>query len=124
MTVEFKMLPGEADAAARFLQSKMKNQIEVHGNRIEVDDEKADDVKLLLHKFLRREGLTGYRVLSQSGTIRVTPDNRIPPREERSDDKVKGVPPFPPLSQPTLPLMSVVYPNYMSQGVYKKNKKR
>ena len=120
------MLPGEADAVAKFLQSKMKDQIEVHGERIEVGQEKAEEVKLLLHKFLRREGLTGYRVLSQSGTIRITPDKTVPEREERSDEKVKGIPPFPPLSplpQERLPLMSVVYPNYMSQGVYKKKKR-
>lgn len=88
------MPAGEADAAGKFLQSKIKDGVEIHGDSIQIVEEKADEVKLLLHKFLRREGLTGYRVLSQSGTIRVAADNRFPPKEEPSEDKVKGIPPF------------------------------
>lgn len=65
MVVELRMLPGEAGAATRFLQSKIKGRIKVDGNRIEIEDEKGRDVKLLLNKFLHHEGLTGYRVLSQ-----------------------------------------------------------
>lgn len=117
------MLPGEADAATKFLQSKIQERIKLHGNQIQLEDEKASDIKLLLHKFLRREGLTGYRILSQAGVIRITPDNRERPDDQPSDDKVKGVAPFPPLSQDRLPLMNVVYPNYSSQGVYKKKKR-
>ncbi|MBO0888918.1 hypothetical protein J2P12_07445 [Candidatus Bathyarchaeota archaeon] len=108
LKVELKMLPGEAEAAARFLQSHIKGQIEVHGNQVQLGDEQASEVKLLLHKFLRREGLTGYRVLSQAGIIRITPDNRERPHEQPRDDKVRGVAPFPPLSQERLPLMNVV----------------
>ncbi len=74
VTVQLRMLPEEAQAAATFLQSKIQGQIKVTGNRIEIDDEKGLDVKLLLHKFLHHKGLTGYRVLSQSGTLRIVMD--------------------------------------------------
>ena len=113
VTVDLKMLPGEAGAATRFLQSEVQGQIKVDGKFIEIEDQKGLDVKLLLHKFLHHEGLTGYRVLSESGTVRIVPDNK-PAHEELQDDKVKGVPPFPPLSTERLPLMGVVYPNYTS----------
>ncbi len=53
------MLPGEAGAATRFLQSKVQGQIKVDGNHIEIEDKEGLDVKLLLRKFLHREGLTG-----------------------------------------------------------------
>lgn len=118
------MLPGEADAAAKFLQRKIQGQVEVHKSQLRVSDDKSEEVKLLLEEFLHREGLRGYRVLRDPGMIRVAPDNRERPHEEVKDDKVKGIPPYPPLSKPTGPLMSVVYPNYLSEGVYKKNHKK
>jgi hypothetical protein len=37
-----------------------------------------------------------------------------PQEEQPENDKVKGVPPFPPLSTERLPLMDIVYPNYAS----------
>ena len=127
VVVELKMLPGEAGAATRFLQSKIQGPIKVDGNRIEIEEQKGLDVKLLLHKFLHHEGLTGYRVLSQSGTLRIVPDD-TPAHEEPEDDKIKGLPPFPPLSNERLPLMDVVYPNYTSNRLelprkFKKGKK-
>ncbi|OLE87192.1 MAG: hypothetical protein AUF79_14640 [Crenarchaeota archaeon 13_1_20CM_2_51_8] len=119
------MLPGEAQAATKFLQSKIQGQIKVTGNQIEIDDEKGLDVKLLLHKFLHHEGLTGYRVLSQSGTLRIVPDNAAAPEEQPENDKIKGIPPLPPLSTERLPLMDVVYSNYTSDRprMFKKEKR-
>ena len=114
VTVELEMLPGEAGAATRFLQSKIKGQIKVNGNRIEIEDQKGLDVKLLLHKFLHHEGLTGYRVLSESGTVRIVPDDKPVREEKQENSEITGVPPFPPLSTERLPLMDVVYPNYTS----------
>jgi len=114
VTVELRMLPGEAGPATKFLQSRVQGQIKVDGNRIEIEDEKGLDVKLLLRKFLHHEGLTGYRVLSQSGTLKIVPDNTPAPEKQPENDKIKGVPPFPPSSTERLPLMDVVYPNYTS----------
>ena len=113
VVVELRMLPGEAGAAIKFLQSKTQGKIKVSGNRIEIEDQEGLDVKLLLHKFLHHEGVTGYRVLSESGTVRIVPDEK-PVHEEPKNDKIKGVPPFPPLATERLPLMDVVYPNYTS----------
>ena len=124
LTIELKMLPGEAEAAANFLQSKIQSEIKVHGNQIQVGDEKAEEVKLLLEKFLHREGLKGYRVLRDPGTVRIVPDNTERLHEEMRDDKVKGVLPYPPLSKPTGAFLSTVYPNYLSEGVYKKKHKK
>jgi hypothetical protein len=120
------MLPGEAGAATKFLQSKVQTQIKIDGNRIEIEDQEGLDVKLLLRKFLHHEGLTGYRVLSQSGTLKIVPDNPRGPEEKQENDKIKGVPPFPPLSNERLPLMDVVYPNYTSDrpSIFKKGKDR
>jgi hypothetical protein len=112
--VEFRVLPGEAGAATKYLQSKLQGQIKIDGNRIEIADGKSGDVKLLLHKFLHHEGLTGYRVLSQSGTLKIVPEDSSPLEEQPERDKIKGVPPFPPLSTERLPLMDIVYPNYTS----------
>ncbi len=124
--VELRMLPGEAQAVTRFLQSKVHDQIKVNGNSIEIEDKEGLDVKLLLRKFLHHEGLAGYRVLSQSGTLRIVPDNAPVQEEPPENDKVKGVPPFPPLSTERLPLMDVVYPNYTSDRprMFKKEKSR
>ena len=114
VTVELRMLPGEASAATKFLQSKVHGQIKVKGNRIEIVDEPGLDLKLLLRKFLHHEGLAGYRVLSQSGTLKIVPENPRTRDEQPENDKIKGIPPFPPLSTERLPLMDVVYPNYTS----------
>ena len=118
------MLPGEAEAAARFLQSKIHGEIKVHGSNIQVDDEKSEEVKHLLEKFLHREGLQGYRVLRDPGKVTVEPDNSERPHEEMRDEKVKGVLPYPPLSKPSGAFLSTVYPNYLSEGVYKKKHKK
>ena len=54
------MLPGEAGAATKVLQSRVQGQMKIDGNRIEIEDAKGRDVKLLLkNKFLHHEGLTG-----------------------------------------------------------------
>src|SRR5262249_34428097 len=117
------MIPGEAEAARKFLISKLPNNIDIHGGRVEISEKKGVEVKILLEKFLHRDGLKGYRILSQQGVVTVEPDNRDVP-EESHREKIKGVPPFPPLSRERLPLMDVVYPNYTSRGYgYKKKKK-
>jgi len=69
--------------------------------------------------------MTGYRVLSQSGTLRIVPDNAAAPEEQPENDKIKGIPPLPPLSTERLPLMDVVYPNYTSDRprMFKKEKR-
>ncbi len=123
-TVELKGLNNEVGPAIEFLRTRVKGEIEVRGSRIEIGGAKAKDVKLLLHKFLHQRGLNGYRVLSQPGMLEIVPIEKQPRTGRADDDKIKGVPPFPPLSQERLPLMDVVYPNYSSQGFGYKKKKR
>src|SRR3989442_13944147 len=96
------MLPGEAAPATTFLQSKIRGQIRVNGNRIEIEDEKGLDVKLLAGKFLHSEGLTGYRVISQSGTLKVVPQNEHAPEKQPADDMINRIPPFYPYQQQEL----------------------
>ena len=117
VTLELKMLPGEASATWKFLQSKLKSQVQIRGEELVVDDEKADEVKLLLKKFLHQEGLEGYRVLSEKGILKVVPDELEKTRHEALEEKIKGVGPFPPLSTERLPLMQTVYPNYGSSPI-------
>ncbi|OLD56523.1 hypothetical protein AUI46_00525 [archaeon 13_1_40CM_2_52_13] len=58
------------------------------GNRIQVEGLKHKEVKLLLHKFLRHNGLDDHRVLSQSGTLEIVPPHLAThPRHE------EGTPP-------------------------------
>jgi len=99
VTVELRMLPGEAGAAAKFLQSKIQGEIKVDGNRVEVEDQNARDVKLLLHTFLHHEGLTGYRVLRESGTFRIVPEREPAQEEQPEKDKIKGSRYFLPFQQ-------------------------
>jgi len=45
------------------------------GNQIQVEGLKHKEVKLLLHKFLRHNGLDSHRVLSQSGILEIVPQH-------------------------------------------------
>jgi hypothetical protein len=63
------MLPGEADVATKFLQSKLLTGIEVQGQTVKIDNEKANEVKLLLKKFLHR--CLGLAVVSRLGRSEV-----------------------------------------------------
>ncbi|HZY47698.1 MAG TPA: hypothetical protein VFE96_07885 [Candidatus Bathyarchaeia archaeon] len=113
--VELKMLPGEATAATRFLQSRLGEAVKVQGNTVVIDDARTDNVKLLLKKFLHREGLADYRVISEDGMLKISLEEKKQSRQDSLENKVKGVPPFPPLSSERLPLMQTVYPNYSSE---------
>ena len=124
IAIELKMLPGESDATVNFLRSKLKSQITIRGKEIQVGDGNADEVEFLIKRFLHREGLDTYRVLRESGVIRVVPEEKEEPVHESRDDRIKGVPPFPPLSSNRLPLMQTVYPNYGSSSTLTPRNKR
>jgi len=44
--VELRMLPGEVGAATKFLQSKLQGLFKIAGNRIEIEDQVGQDVKV------------------------------------------------------------------------------
>ncbi len=114
VTVELRQLRKEASAAVRFLQSKVDGKMQVHGSEVVVEDESAAEIRLQLRKFLHEQHVANYRVVSSKGRLEVVP---IKERYEKGEDKMKGVPPFPPLSSERLPLMDVVYPNYLADKI-------
>ena len=115
MTVELKQLRGGKTSAQEFLQERVNGEIKIVGTRMELPSEKTKDVKLLLHKFLHENDLTNFRVLSHEGVLEIAPVTVR--KESEDDDEVKGVPPFPPLSDERLPLGAVLDPNYGSPAI-------
>ncbi len=89
--VDLEKLPGKIGLAVDFLRDHVKNvkgRVSTKGNKIQVEGLKHKEVRLLLHKFLRHNGLDDHRVLSQSGTLEIVPqhtsthlrhDQRTPP---------------------------------------------
>ena len=115
VTVELKRLRGGKTSAQEFLQERVNGEIKIDGTRVELSSEKTKEVKLLLHKFLHENDLTNFRILSHEGVLEIAPATVR--KESEDDDKVKGVPPFPPLSDERLPLGAVLYPNYGSPAI-------
>lgn len=108
--VELKRLKTELEDAMQFLQSRLGGEMGRKGSQLQIQGVKSRDLKLLLHKFLHEKGLTDYRVLAHPDVLEIVPKKEQ--AESSRESPVKGVPPFPPLSPPGLPLMSTVYPNY------------
>ena len=84
-------LPDRIGAAVDFLGEhveSVKGRVSTRGNQIQVEGLKHKEVKLLLHKFLRHNGIDDHRVLSQSGTLVIVPQHLAThPRHE------EGTPP-------------------------------
>ncbi len=99
-TVDLKRLPDEVTSTAEFLKSHLKGRIKTKGNQIQVEGVKHKEVKLLLHKFLHKKGLEGYRVLSQSGALEIVPP--LPAEKHRREE---GTPP------PASSTMPYLFPN-------------
>jgi len=76
--VNLGRLPAQIRPAADFLKIHVKSvrgRVLTKGNQIQVEGLKHREVKLLLHKFLRHNGLDNHRVLSQSGTLEIVPQH-------------------------------------------------
>ncbi len=61
-------LPGKIGSAVDFLGEHVKSlngRVSTKGNQIQVEGLKHKEVKLLLHKFLRHNGLDDHRVLTR-----------------------------------------------------------
>src|SRR5207244_5129603 len=79
-TVSLGKLPAQVKSAADFLKEHVKTvkgRVSTKGNRIQVEGLKHKEVKLLLHKFLRHNGLDDHRVLSQSGMLEIVPPHLV-----------------------------------------------
>lgn len=76
--VDLAKLPDKIGAAVDFLREHVRNvkgRVSTKGNQIQVEGLKHKEVKLLLHKFLRHNGLDDHRVLSQSGKLEIVPQH-------------------------------------------------
>ena len=78
--VDLGKLPDKTGVAADFLREHVKSvkgRVSTKGNQIQVEGLKHKEVKLLLHKFLRHNGLDDHRVLSQGGTLEIVPQHFV-----------------------------------------------
>jgi len=78
--VDLAKLPGRTGAAVDFLREhviSVKGHVSAKGSQIQVEGLKHKEVKLLLHKFLRHNGLDDHRVLSQSGVLEIVPPHAV-----------------------------------------------
>jgi hypothetical protein len=96
LTVELKELQDRASEATQFLKSKVEGKMTAKGTQLRIEGARTKQVKLLLHKFLHHQGLNHYRVLSQSGTLEVTPPERHVVHEQGHE----GSPPTSPQTSP------------------------
>ena len=79
-TISLGKLPEQIGPVADFLREHVKGvkgRVSTKGNQIQVEGLKHREVKLLLHKFLRHNGLDDHRVLSQSGTLEIAPQHLV-----------------------------------------------
>ena len=77
-TVDLGKVPDKTGAAVDFLREHVKSvkgRVLTKGHEIQVEGLKHKEVKLLLHKFLRHNGLDDHRVLSQSGKLEIVPQH-------------------------------------------------
>jgi hypothetical protein len=97
LTVELKELHDRASEATQFLKSKVEGKMKIKGSQLQIEGAKTKEVKLLLHKFLHHQGLTHYRVLSQSGVLEITPPEKHevhPPEREGSPPTAAQTTPY------------------------------
>jgi hypothetical protein len=76
--VDLGKLPDKTGAAVDFLREHVrdvKGRVSTKGSQIQVEGLKHKEVKLLMHKFLRHNGLDDHRVLSQSGKLEIVPQH-------------------------------------------------
>jgi len=78
--VDLGKLPDKTGVAVDFLREHVKSvngRVSTKGNQIQVEGLKHKEVKLLMHKFLRHNGLDDHRVLSQGGTLEIVPQHLV-----------------------------------------------
>ncbi len=91
LTVSMKNLGLNTDEVAEFLRQKVKGKIDLRGTELRIQDARAREVKLLMHKFLHHKALDGYRVeVVHPGLVEVFGPEHARPHEAR---KSGGSPP-------------------------------
>ena len=109
-------LPDKIGPASDFLKEHVKNvngRVSTKGNQIQVEGLKHKEVKLLLHKFLRHNGLDNHRVLSQSGTLEIVPPHMV--THTRHEEGT------PPTATSTLPYL---FPGSPTSAIPEKKRKK
>jgi len=72
LTLDLKDLEVNVGSAVEFLKARLDDEVKVRGSRIQLRLLHARDAKLILHKYLRRAKLDGYRVVvSGPGLVKV-----------------------------------------------------
>lgn len=94
-TVELRRVHDEIQPFAEFLKTRTKASVQVRGTRLIIQDLDHPSLKLLVHKFLHRRGLVGFKVHSQPGLIEIVPHDS--PKEH---DEPKGRSPTAPETMP------------------------
>ena len=99
-TVDLGKIPDKTSVAVDFLREhvrSVKGRVSSKGNQIQVEGLKHKEVKLLLHKFLRHNGLDDHRVLSQSGKLEIVPQHlavHSRPQEEGTTPPASATMPY------------------------------
>ena len=109
-TVDLTKLADKTGTAADFLREHVKTvkgRVSTKGSQIQVEGLKHKEVRLLLHKFLRHNGLNDHRVLSQSGILEIVPPHLAahPRHEEGTPPPAAATMPyfFPGAAAPSVP---------------------
>jgi len=91
LIVDLGRLGKHVGLAIRFLDSNVNESLRVKGSLVQLTSTKARTAKLLLHKFLRHEGLENYRVVMvRPGLVEV-----MGPKSEKRRTKPDDVNLFP-----------------------------
>jgi len=119
LTVGMKNIELNVGEVEEFLRSKINSKIDSHGKELRIQDAKAREVKLLLHKFLHQRALDSYRVeVVHPGLVEVFGPEHPKPHFVR---EAGGSPPS---AGATLPYLFPSSPALSGSPVKKKRKLR
>jgi len=108
----------DTDEVAEFLRPKVKGKIDLHGTELRIQDARAKEVKLLMHKFLHHKALDEYRVeVVHPGLVEV-----FGPEHVRHDETRQGG--SPPSAGATMPYFFPSSPALPGSPVKKKKTKK
>src|SRR5215831_20831115 len=108
LSVDVKISRLDSDDIGDFLRTKMDGKIESHGRELRIQDAKAKDVKMLIHKYLHQRGLDSFRVeVVHPGLVEVLgpepPKPHFIPEPKGSAPSLGATMPFLFPSSPALP---------------------
>ncbi len=118
LIVQMKNLRLDPREVEEFLREKISSSIETHKTELRIQDAKARDVKLLLHKFLHQRGRDSYRVeVVHPGLVEVFGPERPKPHFVRETGS-------PPSAGATMPFLFPSSPALAGSPVKRRKKPR